>query len=159
MGLTNQSASLPHCFVRWREGSYALPDWKEAAGCLNHSPLHSSRLQQALGPPAWWHLIAVHHWEKPGQGQQTWRAGTLCSPESSRTEVLMLRKVVRHLQKVITGCALAWEVTIQWQQCYSSWENCRAGKAWLCGAADRRDRSLASACDALCCICLFPRSV
>jgi len=49
--LTDQSASTPHCFAQWREKeSYALRDWKEAAGCLNHSLLHSSQLRQAWGP-------------------------------------------------------------------------------------------------------------
>lgn len=72
MGLTDQSASISHCFAQWREqGSYALQDWKEAAGCLNHSLLHSSQLWQGLRPPAWQHLITVHHQEKPGQGQHS----------------------------------------------------------------------------------------
>lgn len=149
MGLTDWSASIPHCFALWREqGSYALRDWKEAAGCLNHHLHHSSQLRWVLGPLVWWHLISVHLQEKPGQGHQTWRAGTLCVSDYSHTVMLMLRKVAWHLQEMITGCVLAWEVTIQRWQRYSSWENCTAGKAWLCRGADRRDKSLASACDA-----------
>lgn len=83
----------------------------------------------------------------PGRGGRP-EEQALSVAEPLHTVPLTLREVARHLQEMITGCVLAWEVTVRRWQCYSTWENCTAGKAWLCRGADWRDRSLASARDA-----------
>lgn len=127
MGLTNQSASIPHCFAQWREqGSYAPWDWKEAAAWITAFPTVSSASE------CWDTLCGRSHGSlSPGEAQAgaaLLREGRVCASDS-HAEVLAPRKG-HGLQEMAIGWTVAWEVTAQRHQCHSSREMLSWESSW-----------------------------
>lgn len=92
MGLTTQSASLPHCFAQWREqGSYAPWDWKEAAAWITTFPTASNSSKCCDTSCDRTSLLSTTR-RSLGRGR-TSEERAMSVPQTSHAVVLTLRKV------------------------------------------------------------------